>query len=418
MIRIEKALNFANWSKAFYFVNWSRAFYFAKWSAAILLIGMLTGAMAVIMPPMASIGVVALAGVLLLWAMPELHVVPDKLLRKMFFAMVFVQLCVPAYYAIDIGYLPWISVRRFFALTVIMLFSITIAGSRSARAEILDVARSNRLLASLAIGFLVMIFLSILTSRYPATSLKEFVDSLLNWYVPLFACIFIVRTEEDLILVLKIIAVATIVDSLAGSIEFLLQRRYYFDLFPKSILDSMMATNPGLAAMYYTSTFRNGFYRASSIYAVPLSFGELAAIAGPIGAYFFFHGRRIAEKSLGFLTIIACLLALFSSGARGAYLALLVSMPIMLAIWTIRYAKINPNSLVSAIMFVVFSAGFVAVLGLIFFWQRLYNIVFGGGDTVASTEARVVQWNLAKPHILANPVTGHGAGTSADIIGY
>ena len=211
--------------------------HFLRWSIAILLIGMLTGAMAVILPPMASIGVVALCGVLLLWAMPELHVVPDKLLRKMFFIMVFVQLCVPNYYAIDTGVLPWISVRRVCALMVILLFALTVAGSKAARDKIVESIQKERLLAVCALGFLFMIFASILTSRYPSISLKDLVDAFLSWYVPLFACILIVRSEEDVIFLLKIVACAVIIDTSAGLVEFLLQRRYYFDIFPKSVLE-------------------------------------------------------------------------------------------------------------------------------------------------------------------------------------
>src|SRR5258706_9769138 len=94
----------------------AQVFRFALWSAAILFVGLLTGAMAVIFPPLASVGVVALLAVLLLWALPELRLVPEKYLRTAFYAMVFVLLCVPAYFAIDTGVLPWISVRRIFAL--------------------------------------------------------------------------------------------------------------------------------------------------------------------------------------------------------------------------------------------------------------------------------------------------------------
>src|SRR5437868_3666691 len=92
-----------------------KLFQVTRWGVAILFVSMLTGAMAVIFPPLASVGVVALLGVVLLWALPELRLVPEKQLRVMFFMMVFVLLCVPAYFAIDTGVLPWISVRRFFA---------------------------------------------------------------------------------------------------------------------------------------------------------------------------------------------------------------------------------------------------------------------------------------------------------------
>lgn len=393
-------------------------FHAVRWSTGILFVGLLTGATAVILPPLAALGLVALVGVVLLWALPELRFIPEKQLRIIFCIMVLALLCVPAYFAIDTGVLPWISVRRIFVLVVIILFSLIVAGSKVAREKLIVTLCCNRLLTLFAVGFLIIIFLSIFTSANWPVSMKGLVDGILNWYVPLFACILIVRTEEDVILLLKIIAIAAIIDSLAGLIEFLLQRRYYFDIFPKSILNSMLSGNPALREMYYANPFRNGLYRASSVYTVPLSFGELAAMVAPIGAYFVFHGRKWSEFALGVLTIVACLLALFCSGARGGYFSFLVAMPTMAIIWIIRYWRFNPYSLISAIMLAFFSFGFAALMGLVMFWRRLHNIVFGGGDTAASTDARFIQWNLAVPHILSNPVTGHGGGMAGELVGY
>lgn len=399
-------------------IPWRRIATFAGWSGAIMFVGLLTGVMAVVLPPLASIGVVALAGVTLLWALPEMRVVPDKLLRKMFFAMVAVQLCIPVYYAIDTGYLPWISVKRLFSLTVILLFALTVAGSQAARDKIADTVRSNRLLAFLSFGFLAMLIVSVLTAANPVQSFSGLIDAVLTWYLPLFACILIVRTEKDVILLLKIIAIAGIVDSLLGVIEFFLQRLYYFDIFPQSVLEAMLASNPGLEIIYTTPQFRNGIYRASSIYTTPLSFGELAAMAGPVGAYFFFHSETMKWRLMGMISVTASAAALLVSGARGGLIAFLIAMPIMLLLWTVRYSRANPASMVGTIMGAIFSMGILAVLGLIALSNRLFNMIFGGGEALGSTDARFVQFEMAVPHILSNPITGYGKGAAAPLVGY
>ncbi len=238
-------------------------------------------------------------------------------------------------------------------------------------------------------------------------------------YVPLFACILIIRSEEDVVLLLKIIAIAAIIDSLAGIIEFVLQRRYYFDIFPKSILDSMLANNPTLASMYNTSPFRNGQYRASSIFSVSLSFGEFVAMVAPIAFYLVIHRQAWREKALGLATGVCVLLALYCSGARGGYTAFLVAMPIMLALWVIRYSKLNPNSLVSGIAGVVFAMGTAGVFGAVAFWPRIHDMVLGNDwEGAGSTDARFEQWEMAKPHIISNPITGYGLGNSGHVVGY
>lgn len=390
----------------------------AKWSIAILLIGLLTGAMAVILPPLASIGVVALVGVVLLWAMPELHFVPEKMLRRMFFAMVIVQLCVPNYYALDVGFLPWISVRRFFALAVIVLFALMISGSQSARGKISETMRQNRLLSACAFGFLITIFLSIFTSINISQTMASSFESLLNWYIPLFACILIVRSEEDVTILAKIIVVSAAIVTIAGFVEFLLQRRYFFDIFPRSILSDMMARNPALAAMFTVSMFRNGLYRAASIFSVSLSFGEFLAMVAPVAGYFVLHSRNLKYRVLGGVTILLILAGIVASGARGAYLCFLIAMPLMMLLWTVRYSRFNPSSIAGALVLSIFLAGFGGAMSLVMISGKLSNMVFGGGDTASSTEARFIQWNAAKPHIIKNPVTGHGVGSSGDLIGF
>lgn len=392
--------------------------HFARWTVAIILLGSLVGAMTVIYAPIASIGAVGLLAVILLWAMPELKVVPEKSLRLFFFAMIVVLLCLPPYYALTTSFLPWISIRRIFEIIVIILFSITVAGSAAARIRIRTTLQNNPMLASCAVGFLIMIFLSILTSENKSTSIKEFSDALINWYVPLFACVLVVRNERDASFFLKLVALSSIVVSLAGLIEFITYRKIYFEILPRGLLNGILSDNSLAASIYQSLLFRNGLYRSVSLYNVPLSFGEFAVMAAPIGAYFLFHGQNIKERILGMTTGIFSVVALFCSGARGALIAFLVVMPIFLGLWTFRYSRLNPRSLVGPMMFSIFSIGVTAAFATIFLSTRLSNLVMGGDDSVSSNDARFAQWQLAWPHIISNPLTGHGAGLSGQVINY
>ncbi len=198
----------------------------------------------------------------------------------------------------------------------------------------------------------------------------------------------------------------------------MLERRYYFDLFPQDMLDSMLASNPALEQMYTISNFRHGIYRASSIYSVPLSFGELAAMVAPVGAYFFFHGGKTRWRVFGVAVIVASFGSLIVSGARGGFVAFLVAMPTMLFLWTVRYARENRGSIVTMLMAVLAFIGTAATMGLVLFSGRISSRVFGGNETAGSTSARFDQFNMALPHIMRNPVTGHGRGTAAELVGF
>jgi O-antigen ligase len=109
---------------------------------------------------------------------------------------------------------------------------------------------------------------------------------------------------------------------------------------------------------------------------------------------------------------------LLVSGSRGGFVSFLVAMPAMLLLWTIRYTKANRASFLPVLMSALAMMGTVATMGLILFSGKLSRTIFGGGETAGSTSARFDQFNMALPHIVSNPVTGHGRSTAAELVGF
>ena len=164
---------------------------------------------------------------------------------------------------------------------------------------------------------------------------------------------------------------------------------------------------------------RDGVYRASSIYTSALSLGEYAAMMLPLSFYFLLHSRRSADRLFGWAVIVACFACLVTSNSRGGYIAAIVAAPIFTALWIVRKARFGRADLTSAFVLLIGTLGFAAFGVLIFTWNRLHNSIIGNSyDAQASTQARFDQWNMAVPHILSNPFTGHGFGIGADIVGY
>jgi len=162
------------------------------WGLTAIVLGCVIGLMAVVLPPMSVFGVVGLAALVLLWVMPDLNTEPYKLIRRMFFVALVVDLCLPTYYTIQIASLPWISARRVATFPLIVLFAVTYASSRDAREHIARVVSRNRLLALCAFGFPVMAFVSILTSKNPTASLNGVSDVLIEWYFPFVAFLYVI----------------------------------------------------------------------------------------------------------------------------------------------------------------------------------------------------------------------------------
>jgi hypothetical protein len=379
------------------------------WAVAAIALGLIVGLAAVFLPPLGAFGIVAIAGVVLLWVMPDLPLVSPGFIRKAFFAMLITDLCIPNYYMVQVAGLPWISARRLATFTLIAPFLVAIAASSDVRRQIAERISASLLIVICAAGYFVMATLSVLTSPLPSESASALIEALLSWYVPLFAMIYIVRDNDDVVLILKTICVCAIFITAAGFFEFRLQRNFFADIFPAGTLAELIENNPTLAGLLPgPQHFRNGLYRAESIFVTPLSFGEFQIIITPIALFFALYRKNLFERSLGWAVTFGGIIGIFCSGARGAYIGILVSVAVFVIIWSIRKGMNNKVSLAPAVVGLTSLVSFAVVIGLIIFWKRAHNMVLGGGDAAASNNGRYEQWVAGMSLIKSNPITGHG----------
>jgi len=379
------------------------------WATAAIGLGAIVGFAAVVLPPVGAFGIVAIVAVLLLWVMPEAPLAYPPLIRKTFYVMLAVNLCVPYYYTVQFGGLPWISARRIVAFALIMPFLLAIASSSEVRRRIASRLLASPLILICAAGYLVMAIVSIPGGSLPGESLSTLVDALLEWYVPFLATIYVVRDEKDIVRVLKVICFCGLINSALGVVEFYFKHRFLVDVFPKSMLVSLAESNPTLQTLVDgTASYRNGIFRAWSTFITPLSFGEFEIIVIPIALFFAIHRQDLFERCLGWTVAISGIAGIVVSGSRGGYGGFLVSMLAFAAIWTIRKALNHRTSLAPALVGTMGAVSSVIVFALILFWPRAHNMVIGGGAEQASTNGRWVQWRAAVPLIESNPITGHG----------
>jgi O-Antigen ligase len=382
------------------------------WAAASIILGIVIGFAAVFLPPMGAFGIIAILALILLWVMPEMPLVFPKLIRRAFFVMLIVDLCVPMYYTVQIGGLPWISARRLATFALIAPFLLAISSSSQVRREIGERLRSSLLILVCMLGFLVTAFLSVLTSTLPQESISASSDAILTWYVPFLAAIYVVRNKEDSILLMKIVCFCAIFNSAAAVLEVLLHRRIFLEIFPKSMLEQFIEDNPAMQTLLdVTSNYRNGVMRATSTFVTPLSFAEFEIIVIPIALFFALHRKKLFERCLGWTVVIAGMIGILLSGSRGGIVGLLASTAAFVAAWSIREARRSAISLAPAFVGLSGALSFGTLLMLIVVWHRAHNFVLGGGAEAASTEGRWVQWAAAWPLIKLNPITGHGFAT-------
>ncbi|HEY1781411.1 MAG TPA: O-antigen ligase family protein [Roseiarcus sp.] len=388
------------------------------WAIASIGLGLIVGLAAVFLPPLGAFGIVAIAAMVLLWVMPDLPLVWPNLIRKTFFVMLVADLCVPNYYAVQLGSLPWISARRLATFALFAPFLIAVAASSDTRRRIMERAGASSLIFICVLGYLVMAILSLFTSATTSESMSALVEALLSWYVPFFAMIYIVRDHDDAIFILKIICCCAVFITAFGFMEFYEHRNIFVDIFPRGMLQQLIENNPNLALLLPgdANHFRNGLYRAESAFVTPLSFGEFEIIVIPIGLFFALYRESSFEKSLGWATVFGGIIGIFASGSRGGYIGVLFSVAVFVAIWSIRKAVGNKASLAPAIVGLTGIVSFAFLIGLILFWRRAHNMVLGGGDAAASNQGRYNQWVAGIPLIRSNPITGHGFAAGGYVI--
>jgi FtsH-binding integral membrane protein len=313
------------------------------------------GFAAVILPPMGAFGIVAVAGLVLLWVMPDLPLVSPGFIRKAFFFMVIADLVIPFYYTVQFSGLPWISARRVATVALIAPFVVAVAASSEVRRHIAERARASLLLFICAAGFLAVATLSVFTSISPTESTSALVDAILSWYVPFFAMIYIAKDKNDIIFLLKIICICAIFNTGAGVVEFFLKHRFFIDIFPKSMLATLIESNPTLANLLPNpGDFRNGLFRAASTFVTALSFGEFEISSSQSGYFSFCTERRFLRESLAQPLPSAESLEFSARGREAGSSA--SSYPLPCLSFSIRFAKRSALKEVWSQQFLVFSA--------------------------------------------------------------
>ena len=127
-------------------------------------LGMLMGAMVAFLPlQLLFIPISILAGlvVVLLWALPELPVVPIRLLRPTLYVFIVALLCLPPYMAIALPGMPWISVRRLVLFPMLPIPLLSLAGSAAVRRQVKGVVADNGLMVGMGGAFFLSLVLSI-----------------------------------------------------------------------------------------------------------------------------------------------------------------------------------------------------------------------------------------------------------------
>jgi hypothetical protein len=122
------------------------------------------------------------------------------------------------------------------------------------------------------------------------------------WYVPFFAMIYVLNDEADVLLMFRLICYCAVFNTALEFAEFHFKHHLLINIFPKSMQESIIQSNPMfINIVEETMAYRDGIFRASSTFLVPLSFGEFEIIVIPLALFLAMHRRAFFERCLGWM---------------------------------------------------------------------------------------------------------------------
>lgn len=384
--------------------------------SALGFVGLLVGVACVVAPPAVPFGIIGVAALILLWTMPDLRLVPQGFMRFAFLPFQFTYICVPAYYAIIIPGVPYISIRRAFLFAFVIPLVITISGSAEARRRIGRILRSA---PAVRFFLIATCFWMLVASAFARTVPNGLIINAIYQLMPLLGVALIIVSMNQIRRYFLLAFICLFFNCIIGAVESYLRHPFLIYLLPAYMREQIFAQNPLAERMLVLGAgIRNGQYRATSTLSNPLTWGEASAMLAPMCTYFLLHGKSRLERSVGVIGIAIAFASIYLSGSRGAFVGIITSMGCYLGVWALRTCLRHPERIGGLIWITIYGMLGSMTVAAILFVGRIHRMVLGGGEAQASTDARWDQWALAQPKLLASPLWGYGIGSANEVVGY
>ncbi len=353
-----------------------------------------------------------LAG-LAIWALPELDRAPTNLLSTLLFVFFSAMMLWPNYLAIVLPGLPWITMIRLTGFPLAFILLICVSISAEFRSKLGASLNSIPFLWKAMAGFVCAQLISLAMSNQPMTSINRIIVTQISWTSIFFVSAYIFlkpgRTERwafilwGMGLVLGLIAVR----------EHALGRLPWAGNIPKFLAVEDEAVQRMLAG-----TSRSGInYRTQATYSTSLGLAEYMALLTPFLYHFMAGPYRFLIRAAAAASLIFSFYIIILTDSRLGVVGFSIGTLLYLLFWgALRWRQTRGSLFGPAVVF-AYPALFTLFMIATFVFGRLRAMVWGGGQHVASNEARASQLQAGLPMVLKHPL-GHGPGRGGEALGF
>jgi hypothetical protein len=351
---------------------------------------------------------------LVIWALPNVRSGPVGALRWLFFAFLIGITVWPDYIALDVSWLPWITVRRLISAPLAVILLICLSVSKQFRDEVINVLKVEPLVTRLFIGFVALQIISIAFSDDKGVSFDKFLTAQFSWTAIFIAGCYVFRKPGSVAKWSAILCLTLVPIFIAGLFEWRASQLPWAGHIPSFLAvgdESVQRTLQG------STRAATGEYRVKTIHSTPLGFAEYLALTTPFLVHyvvgsFSFQVRFVALAALS-VTLAMIVFTDSRFGLAGFLLAIILYVGVYAGFrW--RHSK---GSIFSPAIVLSYPLIFSAFVASTFLVRRMELLVWGGGATKASTEARETQMTEGLQLLFKNPF-GTGIGRGAEALGF
>jgi hypothetical protein len=346
----------------------------------------------------------ALVGLFVIWALPELHRPPTRSLEFLFFAYIISLAVWPNNLAIALPGLPWITFVRLSLFPMAMVFLVCLSTSAKFRSDLGTTLWASRWISILLFMFIVTQFVSIFLAKNKVDTIQFFIISQINWTLLFLVGAYIYRKPGRAVFYTRLAWGLTVFVCLIGLIEWKMGKVPWQGHVP-----GFLKIDDEFVAISLSGSVRAGVgvHRVQSIFTHPTTLSEYLALVVPFIVDFVVKPNRMLIRIAAALTVVMMAFVVFVTNSRTGSIGFLVAFLVYGFFWSVEQRRIDRGGMLGSLVLYGYPiAAFFGVLASIFI-GRIRNKVWGGSETLNSTNGRKVQWDMGVPIIKHNPF-GHG----------
>lgn len=357
---------------------------------------------------------IAFFTIVILWLMPDVKRGTEPPFAKLLAIFVALRLLWPAYLALVLPGLPWITPPRMVLMVMILMMLVHLPQNGESRERIAGIFTHDKFVMRSFMTFLFIAFAIIPFTADPIETLDFTVQRLVLNLAPMLMATLLFVQASRIGATIRQMNVVLILTMLISIVENFMQMPPWTNIIP-----SFLKIDPILMETILSPQARigDGRYRIRSTFPIVGYYSQYVGLILPMLtlAMLKMRGRSVI---LALLLVPLILQTVWFVNSRTAFVALFITLfgfGGMMTMRSIIYPKAR-DTLKVAITISIILAMLGGLAAAIAGSHRLQVYTFGGVQHTASNDTRDVQWANTWRHLRTNPI-GVGLGNSPTFVG-